>query len=155
MLSDVAKSPEKYFDKFSSCGEKSGTVTFKLVGNANIFLGVSIEIDLSFDKYGNIALQYSYSLPIDDETANIGLLDIGAMMGVQFTNAETVYDLEGVSGYVGASAGASFSGGLDIITFDDLANPNAGMDGFQMLFGIGIGVDAHVQKSKTETIFVW
>ena len=131
-----------------------GTVSLKASVNANILLGGYIDGGVSFDRYGNIAIQWSYAYPLDDDTntASVGLFDIGACLGVAITDAKDV------NGLLGPSSAAGFSGGLweylsvDAISFDDISDTNGQLDGFQAAYGKGAGVDVHLVKTYTKEV---
>ncbi len=131
-----------------------GTVSLKAFVNANILLGGYIDGGVSFDRYGNIAIQWSYAYPLDDDTntASVGLFDIGACLGVAITDAKDV------NGLLGPSSAAGFSGGLweylsvDAISFDDISDTNGQLDGFQAAYGKGAGVDVHLVKTYTKEV---
>lgn len=133
---------------------KGVTMTIKLAMGFNCFGGYSGDVDLSFDMYGNIALQTSQAEYIGQKynTRNIGIIDGGVAGQLQFTNAETVYDLNGNAEYIGFTAGAGPYGGVDVISLPDISGRyNNDIDGFQLQVGFGAGVDTHVTRSYTET----
>jgi len=138
-----------------------GMWTFSFGFSADVtvlFLGASIAIWVAFDDDGNIALQWSYSRPnyIDSKTNHFGFLDGGVCAFVQYTGDDTVYDMEGISSYMGAAFGPWWFFGLDAvfsgITLDDRTVPNKAVDGFSIYGGIGIGVDVHFKQTYTQTI---
>lgn len=67
---------------------QKGTVTIKLSGNLTAWLGVYVDIGISADCEGNVAVQWSYAVPG-------GVLDAGVTAGIAFTDAENVDDLLG------------------------------------------------------------
>ena len=123
--------------------------------NATLLLGVDIGIGLSFDDSGNIAIQWFYSQPFDDETTSVGLADIGASLQLQFTECATVNELNGVSSS-GLSAGGVKYFGIDYVsnkrTTETIRNPKDAKGGVKLYCGIGVGIDIHEQQTKTQTI---
>ena len=132
---------------------KGTTMTIKLAMGFNCFGGFAGDVDLSFDMHGNIALQASQARFIDERynTRNIGIIDDGFAGQLQFTNADTVFDLNGNAEYVGFTAGAGPYGGIDAIALPNANGKYDSIDGFQLQAGLGVGVDAHVTRSYTET----
>ena len=124
--------------------------------NATLLLGVDIGIGLSFDDSGNIAIQWFYSQPFDDETTSVGLADIGASLQLQFTECATVNELNGVSSSSGLSAGGVKYFGIDYVsnkrTTETIRNPKDAKGGVKLYCGIGVGIDIHEQQTKTQTI---
>ena len=86
----------------------SGRATVSIFAdlNATLLLGVGIGIGVSFDDHGNIAIQWYYSHPFDEDTVFVGLADVGASAQIQITECETVDDLNGVSSSSGFSIGS-------------------------------------------------
>ena len=113
--------------------------------NLTILLGVSISIGLYWDDNGNVDWQWSYSVPGLDDTVNVGLVDVGASVAYQYTNADTVYDLYGFATYLGASGGPFWYVGGDYIT-------SGNIDGFQLVGGIGLGFDMHLTETYTKPV---
>lgn len=64
----------------------------------------------------------------------------------QYTNLESVKDLQGQSVSVGGSIGGIYNLGFDL-----LFNSNEEIIGAQIGSGIGIGIDYHIIKSDTIT----
>ena len=98
-------------------------------------------------------MQYSYAVPGVDNTVMAGGIGAGAGIAVQYTKADTVYDLYGPATYVGASAGPGWFVGGDIVSFSDASDSEMTTDGFQFVTGVGIGVDVHVTESYTRSLF--
>ena len=115
-------------------------------------LGISLSFGFAFDGHGNFDLQYSHAIPGVDDTAMVGGLGVSAGIAVQYTKADTVYDLYGQATYVGASVGPGWYVGGDIVSFDDASNPDMTIDGFQFVAGVGFGVDVHVTESYTRPV---
>ena len=132
------------------------TVSIFVDLNATLFFGVDIGIGLSFDDSGNIAIQWFYSQPFDDETTSVGLADIGASLQLQYTECATVNELNGVSSSSGFSAGSVGYFGIDYVsnkrTTETVKNPKDTKGGVKLYCGIGAGVDIHEQQTKTQTI---
>lgn len=108
----------------------------------NCFGGFSGDIDLSFDRKGNIALQISQSEFINEKnnTRNIGGIAAGIAGRIQFTNAETVYDLNGNSEYGGFTVGSNPYVGIDYISLPNARGVyNNDIDGFHLQIGYGVG----------------
>ena len=132
--------------------ERKGTKTIKIAVNANVGIGTGGDIDISWDKKGNVVLQYSYVCPGIDDTSSAGLLDAGIAVQYQWTDAESVYDLEGNASYVGASGGLGWYLGYDTVSFDDMSDMNGSVNGGQMQLGFGAGMDIHMTESYTMTL---
>ena len=120
--------------------------------NGTAFFGVSISIGFFWDDHGNFDWQWSYSVPGVNETASVGLLDVGASVGFQYTNADTVYDLHGPATYIGVSGGPSWYVGGDLISFEDASDLEGDIDGFQLVGGIGLGYDIHITETYTKPL---
>jgi len=127
------------------------TMGFSIGANLTVILGVSISVGVYWDDEGNVDWQWSYSVPGVDDTVGVGVLDVGVSAAVQYTNADTVYDLYGPSYYVGASGGPLWYVGADLIGFED-GNPNNGVDGVQLVGGFGWGLDIHATKTYTRPL---
>ena len=93
-----------------------------------------------------------YSVPGIDDCATVGAFDAGVSLSFQCTNRETVYDLYGVSTYIGVSNGVLGCFGADVISCADASDLNSGADGFQASIGVGGGVDVHVSESYTRPV---
>lgn len=127
------------------------TISISGSGNATGFIGASIGIGIVFDDDGNIAIQWNYSIP-DGETNSIGFFDIGFGVAIQYNQADTVDDLEGISSAIGFSLGDYYYGGVDVISNTDFISDDAGIHGIQLTGGIGAGLDVHINQTKTSTI---
>ena len=97
-------------------------------------LGISAGIGFAFDDQGNFDWQYSYAIPGVDGTSMVGAVGVGLGVGLQYTKAETVYDLYGPATYIGASAGPGWYVGGDIVSFSDASDPQMTTDGFHCNF---------------------
>ena len=115
-------------------------------------LGISLSFGFAFDDQGNFDWQYSYAIPGVDDTAMVGGIGAGAGIAVQYTKADTVYDLYGPATYIGASVGPGWYIGGDIVSFSDASDPEMTTDGFQIVAGVGVGVDVHVTESYTRSV---
>ena len=115
-------------------------------------LGISLSFGFAFDDQGNFDWQYSYAVPGVDNTVMVGGISAGAGIAIQYTKADTVYDLYGPATYVGASAGPGWYVGGDIVSFSDASDPDMTTDGFQFVAGVGVGVDVHVTESYTRSV---
>lgn len=108
-----------------------------------------------------MVIQGSYCEPNylnDNETYYVGLADIGAAGSFQWTDDDTVFDLEGPATYIGGSAGLTQYLSVDMVYSGvEVGDENAGDElpsGFQLNYGLGYGVDLHYRQSRTETICV-
>ena len=128
------------------------TISFSISLNAVFGLGISLSFGFAFDNKGNFDLQYSYAIPGVNDTAMVGAVGVGVGISVQYTKADSVYDLYGPATYVGASGGAGLSLGGDIVSFSDASDSEMTTDGFQFSVGYGLGLDAHVIESYTGSL---
>ena len=128
------------------------TIGISFGANLNLFFGVSVSIGVCFDDKGNVDWQWSYAVPGVNETASLGLLDAGVGLAVQCTNRDTVYDLYGPATYLGASGGPGWYVGADLISFSKPNEMDAGVDGFQFVAGVGVGLDAHIVVTNTKPV---
>ena len=125
------------------------TISFSLTLSGVFGLGISVSFGFAFDSQGNFDWQYSYAIPGVDNTAMVGEVGVGGGVAIQYTRADTVYDLYGPATYVGVSAGPGWYVGGDIVSFSDASDPEMTVDGFQ--FSAGVGVDVHVTESYTRS----
>lgn len=134
--------------------DKAGkwTIGISLGINLTAIFGFSINIGLYVDDKLNFDPQWSYSVPGIDDTMSFGFLDIGAGATIQYSNRDTVYDLYGASSTIGASGGAGWYVGGDLISFSSMNDSNAKVDGFQLTAGYGAGLDIHLANSKTKHV---
>ena len=75
-------------------------------------------------------------------------LNIGGQ--IQFTNAQTVYDLNGKSTNIGASGGDGPYLGLDLISFSPPNDPNGKIDGISASAGLGTVSYTHLDVYKRQ-----
>ena len=144
-----------------NCSDPTGQWTFTLTflsASITAFLfGAEVSIGISVDDDWNVGLQWSYALPpyIDEETFIAGTPAAGASSPVQWTEVDTIQDLEGPGFNAGFSAGYLwYSWGGDFIsTGDELVLKDGDINGLQTGSGVGVGMDIHVAVSKTETIW--
>ena len=127
------------------------TISFSVSANITVIVGLSVGIGVSFDDDGNIALQWSYSIP-EEQTGSVGLVDAGVAGSIHVNRADTVDDLEGVGSAVGTSIGAGWYGGIDVTSNTYIADHDAEIDGVQLSAGYGVGLDVHVNQTKTVTL---
>ena len=126
-----------------------------LGGEILAFFGYSQYDAISIDFKGNIAFQKVKSGLSIDGTMNNGMIGLNIGGQIQFTNAQTVYDLNGKSTNTGASGGGGPYWGLDLISFSPPNDPNGKIDGISVATGAGIGLDmGHIATSNTETKLV-
>ena len=116
-------------------------------------LGISLSFGFAIDDQGNFDWQYSYAIPSVDDTDMVGVMSAGIGAAVQYTNADTVYDLYGHATYIGASGGLEWYVGGDIVSFSDASDLEGAVDGFQFTAGYGAGVDVHIIESYTRVAF--
>ena len=118
------------------------------------FLGVSETISLSFDGHGNIAIQNTHAYTDfsgESGTAIMGLFSAGATTSITITSLDSVDDLNGISTSIGFSSG-TFA--LDIISNGYRAVDNdTKLNGIQIGYGAGIGIDVHTVQAHTTTIY--
>ncbi len=159
------------YNMFAYCGNNPtnnadpfGTWTISLVFGADItafFFGVSVSIGIAFDDNGNIAIQYSESVPNylnNGETVHFGILDVGIGLSLQITNDDTIYNLEGPASYAGFSAGGIAYAGIDMVYSGvevlNRQQNNSLPNGIQLNFGLGFGMDAHIKQTQTKILWV-
>ena len=128
------------------------TIGYTRTFNSIFGLGVSFSLGYVLDDKGNFARQFSYAIPGINDTVAVGGVGYGAGLAIQYTNADTIYDLRGTSTCIGASVGAGLCIGGDIITFSNISDPEVTFNGFQFSVGYGGSVDVHVIKSDTVLI---
>ena len=115
--------------------------------NATAFLGISLSVGFSIDGKGNWGFQFSHA-GTNIENPSAGLLDIGiGVVPAYIWDADTIYDLEGTGVQAGASGGPGWYVGADCLW---LENGDAVPDGISGVFGVGIGIDGHVNVPYTE-----
>ena len=139
-----------------------GTWTFTLslfIDGTFFFFGVSGSIGIVVDDKWNVAIQASYSAPtyMDSDLYHVGLADIGIGGSAQFTDDDTLFDLEGPACYAGVSGGAGPSFGVDMVYSGvEISNDEQSDEmpnGVSASVGYGIGIDAHFKQSRTHTIW--
>lgn len=150
------------FNMFAYCGNDPANnsdalgiwaIGISLSANLTALLGITGGIGIAFDDKWNFDVQYSYAVPWVDDTMSAGVLDAGAGITVQWVNVETVNDLCGLSSYVGASVGSFYSVGADLISSAPINQMDGKIEGVQIVAGIGIGVDAHINRVNTKSFF--
>ena len=138
----------KYYD--GNLNAKKGTFSIGVTADVTLFVGVQIGACLSIDRHGNVALQMSGANPGDWRGSSyFGGIDAGVSKTVQFTNAETVYDLERLGESIGGSGGFAGYFGVDAINL----NGDNKIDDYAISTGVGVGADTHIVKSYTSTMF--
>jgi RHS repeat-associated protein len=108
--------------------------------------GYSFNIGISVDSEKMIALQYTYSVPNDENTRNTVVGAVASVgVSMQYTNLESVLDLEGAAKSVGVNTPV---GSYDVITNSRTNEPF----GWDFGIGPGFGGDFHVNETYTSTI---
>ena len=103
--------------------------------------GYSFNIGFSVDSEDMCAIQYSYSVPNDENTRYTAIgVGIGAGVSFQYTNFDSVNDLNGPAKYVGSSA-------VNAVLSEDNK-----LQGIKSSVGTSIGGDVHVNESYTGTV---
>ena len=125
-------------------GEKTTSFGFTLsFGFAGA--GYTISIFLSADENDDLALQWSYSVPKDEDTRDTEIgVNVGIGVFFQGTDRDSVEDLNGAFKNIGIAAGAI---GADIVT-----DENNKILGSQIGISAGIAGSAHVNETYTRTI---
>ena len=144
-----------------SNSDVSGRYTISLFGelNATFLVGVTLGGGVSFDDDGNFAFQGYYSLPTSPDTLSVGLADAGISAQLQFTNYDTVDELNGIGSSVGFSGGLGTYIGADIVapgSVSSIFNSSEKKDskgGIKVYVGKGVGLDIHVAQSNTKTLY--
>ena len=157
MFAYCNNNPVNAFDPYGAW-----TITFSIGIDLTLLLfGFAASIGIAFDDNGNIAIQGSYCAPnylSNNETYYIGLADIGGGGSFQWTTDDTVFDLEGPATYIGGSAGLAEYFSADMVysgvTVDDEDREKALPSGFQINYGIGVGIDLHYRQSQTKTLWL-
>ena len=107
--------------------------------------GYTISIFLSADENDDLALQWSYSVPKDEDTRDTEIgVNVGIGVFFQGTDRDSVEDLNGAFKNIGIAAGAI---GADIVT-----DENNKTLGSQIGISAGIAGSAHVNETYTRTI---
>ena len=132
--------------------DPTGQWTFSL--NLVFFVGLgggySFNIGISVDSNSMVAFQYSYSVPKNDKTENTVIgATAGVGVGVQFTNLDSVSDLEGPSKSIGVNT--------PIFGADIIQNKYSGETiGAGVTVGPSAGGDFHVNfKSLVKKFLNW
>ena len=144
---------EKVLEWIEESIDKEGTVSCKISANATALLGLYVDIGITKDNRGNIAIQWSYAVPGVDDTVAGGVLDAGLAVSVAVTDAEDVDGLLGPSSAIGASGGYLGYACIDLISFEDMSDLNGDIDGIQAGIGIGVGIDIHLTETYTREIW--
>ena len=131
------------------------TVSIMVTGNATIGVGVLGAVGVAFDSMGTFEYQYSVACPNINDSFSIGGIDAGIGISVQITRAKSVENLHGLGTAVGFSAGTGGYVGIDAISLESISasmsNDNQQFDGVQFTVGYGVGVDAHVNQTYTNS----
>ena len=106
-------------------------------------------LGLSTDYMGSHALQDSTALGVTSGT--------GTGFGVThtFTNAKSVFDLEGESTNVGFSFGTYYVLSIDLVIFSPASDPSSTKYGISIGVSVGVGLEAHCSYTNTSTLFSW
>ena len=79
-----------------------------------------------------------------------GFIDAGIGITVQWTELDTIYDLEGASMAIGGGGNAGWVyAGADMLYVGDDTDKKKSPDGMQFNMGVGVGMDIHIIKSNT------
>ena len=129
--------------------KNTGTTTYDFSVSGNALIGISQSIMISTDWKGNIAIQQSYAMLGNNDTVQIGFLNVSACVGVTYTNAEEVKNLLEYGVDAGFGIG---SVGIDLIGLDWESDE---INGFKISVGGGAGIDIHLAKTYTEEIYTF
>lgn len=128
--------------------DPTGKWTFSLSLAFSIVLpgaGYSVNIGISFDSEDMCAIQYSYSVPKDKKTRYTAIgAGVGGGVSFQYTNFDSVDDLNGPSKY----------GGIDtpVIGVNGVHTKSNELVGVEASLGPTIGADLHVNETYTKTL---
>ena len=140
-----------------------------IAGNWVMSVGISANVTALFgfmgsgaivwDDNGNLGIQITRAglpmLEMTEGTSYFGFLDagVGATASI-IPTADTIFDLEGYSIQIGGSGGIGlFYLGGDVISLGGDLDTDP-PDGIQISGGIGVGIDYHMAKSKTDKTIV-
>ncbi|MBA4347687.1 MAG: hypothetical protein C0413_02420 [Clostridiales bacterium] len=126
-----------------------GTISIGVSGSAIAVIGVSGNIGLAMDRYGDVGVIYSGG-------GFSGFESVSIMGFISVTNASDIEDLNGLSSEFGGSSGVDPSIGLEAVAFNG-KNGRKYM-GFNILGGVGKskdGVELHsgVMFSEVKYLF--
>ena len=125
------------------------TISFNLSLNAHFIVGASISISFSYDSNGENAILWSYSHPFDENTPDIGFVDLGVIFSAQYTNLASVDNLDEDLSYYGGSIGSGFGITGDVISNVPVSQSGGEIIGGQLGAGISLGAGPHASQSKT------
>ena len=149
------------FNLFTYCSNNSvvgydptGKWTFSIGWSFSAFLlgGATYSISLAFDSSGNIALQTTKADVFQKESGGtFGIVAAGVSKSYSYTSLDTIEDLEGAALNTGGSIPVygPLSAGGEVIS-----SPSAPTEvvGGNISIGVGVGIDAHVTASVTNTV---
>ena len=140
-----SNNPVNYIDPTGQWTISQGVNVFGL-----IIGGISYSLDLVIDDNANVAIQITEANVLKKQAgAVIGGINLGISRGYNISNADTVYDLEGISTSVSASVSLF---GVSAFSSDIGDIPNS-------IYGAGLSVgpsianvDIHATTGKTTTL---
>ena len=128
--------------------DPTGEWTFSMGGTLGFSfwsIGITISLGLSFDSNGDWALQFTYSLPKDENSSNMPLgQSVSAGIYTQWTTYDSVSDLEKGSYNIGVNTPVL---GADVVLSEDVKPV-----GTTITVGPSLGMDLHAYKSYTYSI---
>ena len=131
------------------------TISVGVSGYAVFIGGISYSYNLVLDGEGNIALQVTEANILKNQSgAMFGLAGAGVSQNVGWSNAPTVYDLEGISYTADVSIGQL---GVEV-SLPDTPNIGNSMTSASISKGASVQVvpgDPHVTASRTSPIFTF
>ena len=147
-----------FSDNDGNIPAKGYVEAFGTAYSCSAFSELSVVKGICFDGYGNVAEFTSFvgvQATDDPESFVGGVGGIGASVATVYQNIKTnyVWDLNGDGSYVGGSIDVGLSIGYDGIVLGERiaeTGPNSTPDGYQISFGIGLGLTwVHVGDSYT------
>ena len=136
-----------------NCIDSSGMKTdfIGISGNFTCGWTVSITFGWAWDGKGNSGWLWSYG-GTSGETASVGMFDLGVSLLYQWTDLNTIFDLEGISTTQGGSFGAYAYAGGDNVQTKNVHDGTGRNVGGQVFAGVGAGIDVHMNQTRTSII---
>ncbi len=132
------------------------TYFFGFAFNCNFGQGTIVTYGYAWDDENHAEWQKSYAYFGKNDTASMGIVDAAGGFVFQITDADTIYDLYGISTALGVSVPfpnplcAPINNiGIDLISLSPANSICGNADGIQFFLGYGFGVDCHVVQSLT------